>query len=162
VGVHPQQLDALRPDLTMKESLMLRTKAGVAAGAILLAGLGVAGTTATQANAATNWCNKTLGRFINGGNGHELANIPAYGNSDNCITGEGASGPHVKAIQNALLHCHKRSKVEVDGRFGPITEAELKKVQATLGGLKDDGVYGPKTRDKLKWRSTNGHCDTLT
>jgi peptidoglycan hydrolase-like protein with peptidoglycan-binding domain len=139
---------------------MLRTKAGVAAGAILLAGLGVTGTSATQADAATNGCNKTLGRFINGGNGHELANIPAYGNSDNCITGEGASGSHVRAIQNALRYCHKRTEVVVDGHFGRITEEQLKIVQARLE-LENDGVYGPDTRDKLKWRSTTGHCDTL-
>lgn len=139
---------------------MLRTKAGLAAGATLLAGLGLAGITAAPANAATNWCNKTMGNFIGGGNGHELAQIPAYNTTFDCITGEGASGSHVKAIQNALRHCHGRTKVEVDNHFGPTTEAELKKVQAALG-LKDDGVYGPKTRDKLKWRSSNGHCATL-
>ncbi|MEU3946105.1 peptidoglycan-binding domain-containing protein [Streptomyces sp. NPDC029526] len=143
----------------MRETRMLRAKAGVAAGAMLLAGLGVAGT-ATPAGAATGWCNKTLGRFINGGNGHELANIPGYGNTDNCITGRGAVGSHVKAIQKALRHCHKRSAVEVDGDFGRITESELKIVQASLG-LANDGVYGPKTRDRLRWRSTNGHCATL-
>ncbi|MCF1598330.1 peptidoglycan-binding domain-containing protein [Streptomyces muensis] len=143
----------------MKESRMLRAKAGVAAGAMLLAGLGVAGT-AGQANAATYWCNKTLGRFINGGNGHELANIPAYGSTDNCITARGASGPHVEAIQKSLRHCHKRTRVEVDGHFGRITEEELEIVQARLD-LENDGVYGPNTRDKLKWQSTTGHCDTL-
>jgi peptidoglycan hydrolase-like protein with peptidoglycan-binding domain len=143
----------------MKESRVLRAKAGVTVGAMLLAGLGVAGT-ATQANAATSWCNKTLGRFIGGGNGHELANIPARGSTDNCITAEGASGSHVTAIQNALRHCHKRTKVEVDGHFGPITEEELEIVQSRLG-LEDDGIYGPNTRDKLKWRSTSGHCATL-
>lgn len=139
---------------------MLRTKAALAAGATLLAGLGLAGVTAAPANAATYWCNKTMGNFIGGGNGHELAQIPAYNTTFDCITGEGASGSHVTAIQNALRHCHKRTKVEVDGHFGPITEAELMKVQADLR-LKDDGVYGPNTRDKLKWRSSNGHCATL-
>ena len=139
---------------------MLRTKAALAAGATLLAGLGLAGITAAPANAATHWCNKTMGDFINGGNGHELAQIPAYTGTFDCITGEGASGSHVTAIQNALRHCHKRTKVEVDSHFGPITEAELMKVQTDLR-LKDDGVYGPNTRDKLKWRSSNGHCATL-
>ncbi|MFC8091699.1 peptidoglycan-binding protein [Streptomyces sp. NPDC008343] len=136
-----------------------RTTAVAVAGLTLLAGLGLAGT-APEAGAATNWCNKTLGRFIGGGNGHELANIPAYGSTVDCITAEGASGSHVEAIQKALRHCHKRTRVTVDGDFGPITEEELKKVQAALG-LEDDGVYGPKTRDKLKWRSTTGHCGTL-
>lgn len=28
-------------------------------------------------------------------------------------------------------------------------------------GLEVDGVYGPKTRDKLKWRSATGHCGTF-
>jgi peptidoglycan hydrolase-like protein with peptidoglycan-binding domain len=143
----------------MKSIRALRARAGVTAGVMLLAGLGVAGT-AAPANAATYWCNTTLGRFIGGGNGHELVNIPAYGSTDNCITGRGAYGSHVKAIQNALRHCHGRTAVEVDSDFGPITERELKIVQARLG-LDDDGVYGPKTRDKLRWRSTNGHCGTL-
>ncbi|MBT3150985.1 peptidoglycan-binding protein [Streptomyces sp. CHD11] len=143
----------------MGKTRVLRAKAGVAAGAMLLAGLGAAGT-ATQASAATSWCNKTLGRFINGGNGHELANIPAYGNTVNCITGRGAVGSHVKAIQKSLRHCHKRTAVEVDGEFGPVTERQLEIVQAALR-LDDDGVYGPKTRDKLKWQSATGHCATL-
>ncbi|MGF0177304.1 peptidoglycan-binding domain-containing protein [Streptomyces sp. Marseille-Q5077] len=50
----------------------------------------------------------------------------------------------MEAIQKALRHCHKRTRVAVDGDFGPITEEELKKVQAAPG-LEDDGVYGPKT-----------------
>ncbi|MFI6281351.1 peptidoglycan-binding protein [Streptomyces sp. NPDC050988] len=142
----------------MKKFRPPRAKAGIAAGVMLLAGLGVAGTTA-PASAADYWCNKTLGRFVNGGD-HELANIPAYGSTDNCITGRGAYGTHVKAIQSALRYCHGRTKVEADSDFGPITEQELKIVQGNLG-LEADGVYGPNTRDKLRWRSTTGHCGTL-
>lgn len=145
---------------TLRTLSTLRTKAGVSAGVVLLAGLGAAGITATPATAATYWCNTTLGRFINA-DGHQLTNIPAYGSTDNCITGKGATGSHVKAIQNALRHCHGRSKVTVDGVFGTITEQELKIVQAKLGGLDDDGVYGPKTRDKLRWLATTGNCGTV-
>ncbi|MCE7045449.1 peptidoglycan-binding domain-containing protein [Streptomyces purpurascens] len=127
---------------------------------VLLAGLSLSGTTATAADSATYWCNKTLGRFINA-EGHQLTNIPAYGSTDSCITGQGASGSHVKAIQNALRHCHGRTKVEVDGHFGPITEQELEIVQGKLD-LTADGVYGPKTRDKLRWLATTGNCGTVS
>lgn len=141
----------------MKRIRTIRAKAGVVAGMMLLSGLGVA-STATPA-AAASWCNTTVGDFINGGD-HSLAQIPAYNTNRNCITGRGASGPHVKAIQRSLRHCHKRSKVEVDGHFGPITKRQLEIVQDDLD-LKDDGVYGPKTRDKLKWRASDGNCGTL-
>ncbi len=138
----------------------LRTKAGLSAGMVLLAGLSLSGTTATPADAATYWCNKTLGRFINA-EGHQQTSIPAYGSTDSCITGQGASGSHVRAIQNALRHCHGRTKVEVDGHFGPITEQELAIVQGKLD-LTADGVYGPKTRDKLRWLATTGNCGTVS
>lgn len=49
--------------------------------------------------------------------------------------------------------------MEVDGEYGPTTERQLEIVQATLG-LDDDGMDGPKTRNRLKWGNTTGHCVT--
>ncbi|MFJ6614985.1 peptidoglycan-binding protein [Streptomyces sp. NPDC091289] len=141
----------------MKRNTTTRAKAGAVAGMLLLSGLGVVGT-ATPA-AAANWCNTTLGNFVSGGD-HSLAQIPAYNTSFSCITGRGASGSHVKAIQRSLRYCHGRSSVEVDGHFGEITETQLEIVQRALK-LDDDGMYGPKTRDKLTWRASDGVCGKL-
>ncbi|MCX5603891.1 peptidoglycan-binding protein [Streptomyces phaeochromogenes] len=141
----------------MKRIRTTRAKASVVAGFMLLSGLGVVGT-ATPA-AAASWCNTTQGDFVSGGD-HSLAQIPAYNANRDCITARGASGSHVKAIQRSLRYCHGRSSVAVDGHFGEITETQLEIVQRALG-LDDDGVYGPKTRDKLRWRAGDGVCGTL-
>ncbi|WP_159054317.1 peptidoglycan-binding domain-containing protein [Streptomyces sp. AS58] len=135
----------------------LRMTAGLAA-ATLVAGLGITAATATPA-AAASWCNTTIGLFTNGGD-HNLAQIPAYNSSLNCITARGATSSAVGAIQRSLRYCHGRTSVAVDNNFGAITERELKVVQRQLG-LDDDGVYGPNTRDRLRWRGSEGVCGTL-
>lgn len=45
-----------------------------------------------------------------------------------------------------------------DGSFGPRTEAALKAVQRHTGAA-DDGIYGPNTRDHIKFLATDQrHC----
>lgn len=59
----------------------------------------------------------------------------------------GASGPSVKALQQALAGAGF-SPGAVDGQFGPKTEAAVKSFQRAKG-LVADGIVGPKTWDKL-------------
>jgi peptidoglycan hydrolase-like protein with peptidoglycan-binding domain len=59
----------------------------------------------------------------------------------------GSKGPEVEALQtelNALgVHC------DVDGHFGPKTEAAVKHFQKAFG-LPADGIVGPHTRTTLQ------------
>ncbi|MFP2930115.1 peptidoglycan-binding domain-containing protein [Pyxidicoccus sp. 3LG] len=59
----------------------------------------------------------------------------------------GASGPSVKALQQALAGAGF-SPGAVDGQFGPKTEAAVKSFQRAKG-LVADGIVGPKTWAKL-------------
>jgi len=60
------------------------------------------------------------------------------------VTGNG-----VVALQKTVYYCYGQN-IEFDGVFGPATEATVKKVQAGHG-LIADGVYGPNTRDGIRW-----------
>ncbi|MDI3288206.1 peptidoglycan-binding protein [Polyangium sp. 15x6] len=60
----------------------------------------------------------------------------------------GAKGAGVKALQAALVKLGHMTQAEMNtapGRFGPKTEAALKKFQARRG-VPSTGTYGPKTR----------------
>ncbi|MDI1436389.1 peptidoglycan-binding protein [Polyangium sorediatum] len=60
----------------------------------------------------------------------------------------GAKGAAVKALQAALVKLGHMTQAEMNtgaGRFGPKTEAALKKFQAKHG-VPSTGTYGPKTR----------------
>jgi len=60
---------------------------------------------------------------------------------------KGSKGDQVKSMQTLLLA--KGSVIEVDGEFGPLTEAQVKKFQ-TAHGLVADGICGPMTWAALK------------
>ncbi|WP_328424423.1 hypothetical protein [Streptomyces sp. NBC_00443] len=64
--------------------------------------------------------------------------------------------PASEALVNIPAYGSTDNCITAEGASGSHVEA----IQKALG-LEDDGVYGPKTRDKLKWRSTTGHCGTL-
>jgi hypothetical protein len=54
----------------------------------------------------------------------------------------------------------------VDGRFGSLTEAALRKVQTASGATptgtyRPDGEYGPQTRSKMKWLADRTQNDTF-
>lgn len=61
---------------------------------------------------------------------------------------EGASGAAVKELQRLLKAAGLYSK-NVDGKFGPVTEAAVKAFQRRYG-LKADGWAGPQTMAKLR------------
>lgn len=77
------------------------------------------------------------------------AAAPAAGDNDTDpapLLREGSQGRHVEALQKQLITHGQR--VEVDGDFGPKTEAAVKTVQ-TRAGLVVDGIVGAKTRAAL-------------
>lgn len=75
--------------------------------------------------------------------------LPSAGTSITCEMSQGASGSHVRALQNALNHCYNAGLAS-DGSFGPATESALKSAQRAAGTTAD-GIYGPNTRDAIKW-----------
>jgi peptidoglycan hydrolase-like protein with peptidoglycan-binding domain len=56
----------------------------------------------------------------------------------------GAEGPEVSRLQQALNTAGAQPPLEVDGDFGPRTEAAVKQFQER-SGLQADGIHGPKT-----------------
>lgn len=85
----------------MKKVHTLRAKAGVTAGLVLVAGLGVAATASPAA--AAGYCN--TGKSIMKGSSNHIY-VPANGTSTNCTMAQGANGNHVKALQRALKDCY--------------------------------------------------------
>lgn len=63
---------------------------------------------------------------------------------------QGASGPDVQALQELLAKYDPT--VEVDGQYGPATEAAVRRFQE-LNGLKTDGLAGPETHGMLLART---------
>lgn len=60
---------------------------------------------------------------------------------------KGDKGAKVKELQKALVKLGH--DLEIDGSFGPITEAALKEFQISKK-LEADGVFGPKSKEALK------------
>jgi len=73
---------------------------------------------------------------------------PGTGGVSGAVLRNGSSGPEVKQLQEQLNKLGY-SVGEADGKFGPKTEAAVKKFQA-VKGLEADGVVGAKTREALK------------
>ena len=61
----------------------------------------------------------------------------------------GSKGSTVTELQNLLVHVGLLDSTDVDGKFGPKTEAAVKKYQQ-LRNLKVDGKVGPNTLASLK------------
>ncbi|MFF5017339.1 peptidoglycan-binding protein [Streptomyces sp. NPDC001165] len=136
-----------------------RTLATLGAAAAITAGMF---TVSPAAQASIAGCTAYTTYF----SGDYYAKIPTIGTGGTnfCTLRSGASGMQVYYLQDTLNYCYGQDLGEIDGKFGPKTAAALARVQSSLG-LDADGVYGPQTRDKLKWHWTtlqaSNHCTTL-
>ncbi|MER5210334.1 peptidoglycan-binding domain-containing protein [Streptomyces sp. NPDC002838] len=126
-----------------------RTKAAFTVGAVVAGLLGGAVAVAPSASAASYpVCNTTtIGYFTNG----TYWVLPYYSspNTVSCILKQGNTGKAVRALQKNLNVCYGKALV-LDGVFGAATAAALRDVQSRIG-VAVDGVYGPLTRNKMKW-----------
>jgi peptidoglycan hydrolase-like protein with peptidoglycan-binding domain len=61
---------------------------------------------------------------------------------------QGSNGEAVRAVQYLLRHKHGHNEVNVDGIFGPVTDAAIEDFQADHG-LTVDGIVGPQTWSAL-------------
>ncbi|WP_328873350.1 peptidoglycan-binding protein [Streptomyces sp. NBC_00287] len=131
--------------------------ASLGAATLMFSGLGlIAPSTATAATSCASnvaiW--KTESTYIQ---------LPTTsGGNITCEMSQGAQGPHVRALQNALNNCYGAG-LDADTIFGTKTYNALRDAQAEAG-TGDDGIYGPLTRDALEWPRFNksgyftGYC----
>lgn len=140
----------------------LRMRIGVlgASAAVLAGGLTASPIMTGAAHAAYGTCN-TIYKYDppNLGPGNYRPVPARTGNGTSCYMGyHQGSTLAVKTLQKAILTCHSgtwaankiRNSGGADGIYGSGTAAAVESLQK-LFGLTADGVYGPKTRDKLQW-----------
>lgn len=68
----------------------------------------------------------------------------------------GAKGDGVRALQYSLNRCYitkAADKLKEDGNYGDLTKNAVRAAQKKIG-VKQDGVYGPQTREKLSFWGT--------
>lgn len=99
--------------------------------------------------AATPHCNMSLWITINSTR-HLI--VPSYNRvTRNCLMGPGSQGSQVWDLQTALRDCYGINPGPADGKYGPLTKAAVAAFQRSVG-IADDGIYGPRTEDFLRYR----------
>jgi peptidoglycan hydrolase-like protein with peptidoglycan-binding domain len=103
--------------------------------------------------------------------GHTIM-VPTTKGSASCQIGRdfAANTTIVARFQFTMRRCYpnlnlaspysneKVGDLDVDGSFGARSEAALKAVQSSIG-TSPDGIYGPKTRDRMKFMTPDRvHC----
>ncbi len=124
---------------------------------VLVAVFGIALTPATASAAAS--CTGSS-YFLNDVNA--IVTVPTIGDSThrtNCELGFGNTGWGVYALQETLNYCYGR-RLALDGIFGPRTQAALIYAQG-VEHIWVDGIYGPQSRDHLKWSAWGQGCARL-
>jgi peptidoglycan hydrolase-like protein with peptidoglycan-binding domain len=144
--------------------MISRTGVRVGVG-VVLAAVGLVLVPSGSASAATSLCTIT----VNAVRGGQNIAVPATGGGDlRCLIGrtQAANSNVVRTLQSTLKVCYPNVRLaspyqnervgnlSVDGDFGPRTEAALKGVQSSIGTAAD-GVYGPNTRDRMRFRSND-------
>lgn len=133
---------------------MTRWIRSILAACLVGAGLSTA-VVATPAHAANPSCNSSSAAYnVHGGVNGAHGLLPAYNGNTNtyCDLGSWLSGTNNRgtvALQRALNTCYRQG-LAVDGSYGPLTVAAVKRVQRAVG-VRVDGVYGPITKSAMSW-----------
>jgi peptidoglycan hydrolase-like protein with peptidoglycan-binding domain len=115
---------------------------------LLVAAFGITWTSVSQANATAS-CTSVSAYSDTTGN---IVFIPTIGgdtHADNCQLGLGNDNNAVRFLQDTLNHCYS-GKLSEDGIYGSLTQAAVKRAQSAVH-ITVDGIYGPQTRDHIKW-----------
>ncbi|MGW4023883.1 peptidoglycan-binding domain-containing protein [Streptomyces sp. NPDC005009] len=136
-------------------------------GVTLAATLGAAVVAAPAASAHGSYrhCTTSASLFAANNPDYSVAIPLGYDESHvtaTCYLTNGDTGTGVRVLQRALNKCYSAG-LTVDGVFGDLTEAALRRAQRATGATVD-GEYGPNTRNHIGWptyrRSTGQfvHC----
>jgi peptidoglycan hydrolase-like protein with peptidoglycan-binding domain len=123
-------------------------------GICLMAGL----TTVVSAPAAHALPTCNTHRFVQ----NVFKGVPALASTGSldCVMGQGAVSSGVRALQYTLNECYDENLAE-DGIFGSVTRNALIRAQDDAGAT-PDGVYGPETHRKIRWRLIGFICGRLS
>lgn len=128
---------------------MRRILVTIAVAAAMLTG-GLAFTTATASAASAGWCDGVRSVPVNAAGNYVRQPYHRATGSRSCTLAEGASGPAVTALQQALKSCNFASRLTVDGDFGPNTRTAVFNAQQEYR-IGADGIYGPISRVTFLW-----------
>ncbi|WP_202918821.1 peptidoglycan-binding domain-containing protein [Saccharothrix deserti] len=120
---------------------------------------------AAPASAATLAACTTMTAFERSG---QNIMVPTTKGSPSCQIGRdyAANTTIVSRFQATMRQCYgglnlaspysdeKVGQLATDGSFGPRTEAALKAVQSAIGTAAD-GIYGPNTRDRMRFATSS-------
>jgi Putative peptidoglycan binding domain len=133
---------------------MRRKAAAIAATVVVASGI----TLATPGLAHAQSSCTSYAEFYTASGVPSIPTIGLYMNAPNCELGYGNENAGVDVLQFTLDNCYG-SGLTQDGEYGSLTEAAVKHVQSILG-ISVDGVYGPQTRNAMKWDG-GGVCAKL-
>ncbi len=132
-----------------------------AATAALIAAAGFTGIMLTSASTAGAAVSCTGYSAFKGAGGNYML-IPTVGSAtfkDNCELGVGNDSNAVLILQETLNSCYG-AHLALDSDYGPLTKAAVEHAQSVVG-VTVDGIYGPVTRDHIKWLDFAGGCAKL-
>lgn len=152
---------------------MTRTKriAVLLASAMALSVAAVGATLGVEPQAAVAASTPNCNTYTSYGSSYYARAVPTYGKNGtrSCLLGYGNQSDGVGSLQSSLKFCVSIYAIgTVDGIFGTKTKSAVVTVQnSTRNGAKisPDGVYGPKTHNKiktfsLKWyESASTYCN---
>jgi len=123
-------------------------------GATLTAMLGAAAVAAPAASAHGSYRHCTTSKSLFAANNSDYRVAIPFGYNESTLTAtcyltNGDSGAGVKVLQKALNKCYSAG-LTVDGAFGDLTEAALRRAQSASGATVD-GEYGPNTLEHIGW-----------
>jgi peptidoglycan hydrolase-like protein with peptidoglycan-binding domain len=133
----------------------------LAAAMVLVTASGITGITLASALPASAQASCTGSSAYTNAGGH-LVFVPTIGSDthrDNCDLGLGNDSNAVFWLQTTLNNCYGQH-LALDSDFGPATQAAVKVAQRAAH-ITVDGVYGPQTRDHIKWGDTSSQCAVL-
>jgi peptidoglycan hydrolase-like protein with peptidoglycan-binding domain len=138
----------------MDGKMRKKTAAAIAATVVVASGITLA--TPGLAQAASS-CT-SYAEYYTASGPTNIPTIGLYQNAPNCQLANGNDSSGVDVLQYTLDNCYG-SGLTQDGEFGALTEAAVKHVQSILG-ISVDGIYGPQTRNAMKW-DAGGVCAKL-
>ncbi len=103
-------------------------------------------------------CSRTTTVYIEQlGGTTKMPSTGTTASSTSCVMGRGAQSSAVRWLQQSLNVCYESQlrdrriyPLGTDGIFGAKTETGLRAAQSAAGTTVD-GVYGPRTRDAIRW-----------